>query len=123
MFNTMGHEALHGLDFQRLGKINHPWTGRKLDVGDFISPEAATRRREMADLTDNLRRFYPDADKMVKNLKPKYSLPSNPGDSWPGNLINDIKYLLNPIEIRARKAGKTSSKTLSNLMDKLTSDY
>ena len=121
MFNTMGHEALHGLDFQRLGLANHPWTGRKLDLGDFIAPVAAAQPREMRDLADNLKRFYPDSGKILKALKPRYTLPGTADDNILSRLSKDARYLANPIEIRARKAGRTSEKTLSNLMDKLTS--
>lgn len=121
IFNTMGHESLHGLDFQRLGKVNHPITGRRLDLGDFISPEATARPREMRDLVDNLKRFYPNADNMLKTLKPKYTLPGSEDDSFFTRLKGDIGYHMNPIEIRANRAGKTSAKTLSNLMDKLIS--
>lgn len=35
LLNTMGHEATHSLDYQRLGKVNELLSGRKLTPEDF----------------------------------------------------------------------------------------
>ena len=121
IFNTMGHEALHGVDYRRLGKVNHPITGRRLDVGDFVAPIALEYKWAKPELTETLSKIYPDAAAKVANIKPKYAFPGTESDNPFTRLVKDIKYRTSPIEIRARKAGRTSEKTLSNLMDKLIS--
>lgn len=127
VFNSMGHESIHANDFNRLGKINDPATGRKMDVGDLFAPDDVKDKDFMMKTLSRMSKKYPDLEKMFDNFDPKYiSPPSSSKRRNPLQALEDWKqfrqYKKQPLEARAFKAGATSGKSVEKLFEALGND-
>lgn len=115
LFDSMGHEATHAVDFQRLGKVNDITTGRRLDMNDFLSKEMS----KYLFLPGVERRLKEKGLSIPTKIDPQYETWGKMKNSHPDTEMVLEAYKRQPIEARAYKAGATSRKSNSKLFEAL----
>lgn len=119
VLETLGHESLHASDIKRLGKIRDPITKRKIDVGHFVSPNMANFPGFLEKLKSRVAKGEIKPFGMDP-LIPKYITPADAKRIRPDSIEIATKiYRSQPVEARAFKAGETSLKSTSRLLEAL----
>mgnify|MGYP001594001536 FL=1 len=116
---ALSHEVMHANDFQRLGKINEPFTRNKIRGAEFVPMGVDTKKQK--DILDRLEIFNPEEARWSRGEFPAYITPEVAKDLYAGapNPLAKAaaKYRGQPVEQRAILAGDTGRKSLDKLLD------
>ena len=116
---ALSHEVLHANDFQRIGKINEPFTRNRIKGSEFVP--IGSKPETHKDILDRMEIFNPAEAQKSRFAGQDYITPQVAKDLYSGTSNAQAKaaarYRGQPVEQRAIMAGDTGRKGVDKLLD------